>query len=178
MASKRQPVSANVLSLRRTRNGEVAWKSWPSTRPTTGVLGPTSRPKRGTITDTASPGAQDVEPWPVATARRWPARPWRPAEPPSCSGSIRRRPWPDRSASGSRPRSGPPARPIAARLTGETSGRRLLVARLSGRAQRTGQFLVQRRSSAVELVLERRLQSAPDGRAGRHAGREQIVAVD
>ena len=53
-ASKSTSVSANVLGLPLTRTGLVERKSCPAKRPTTGVLGPISRPKRGTNTDTPS----------------------------------------------------------------------------------------------------------------------------
>ena len=53
-ASKSHELSANVLGLPLTRTGLVERNSSPAKRPTTGVFGPSSRPNRGTNTDTPS----------------------------------------------------------------------------------------------------------------------------
>src|SRR5205807_8584002 len=53
----RHPVRANVLELETILGGEVEQKSLPSTRATTGVLGPISRPSRETVAETPSTNA-------------------------------------------------------------------------------------------------------------------------
>jgi 5-methylcytosine-specific restriction endonuclease McrA len=57
VAWKLQLVRSNVLGARTTAAGLLATKSSSSRRPTTGVLGPISRPKRGTNTETPSTNA-------------------------------------------------------------------------------------------------------------------------